>query len=166
MSWDTATYRPDDRYRSFEEACCLFSVEDRGTTLFLKADSYLPVDTASYSKRPGSSVSQLFVPGISPRRPGFNPGIVLERFAVDKVALRRSFLLVFRFSPVSIIPPIPHNHIAFVYDRRCVIWQLRESLKQDRQCTDNIRSRHVLFVNIVEVEMQLVSRILSVWLKP
>jgi hypothetical protein len=40
---------------------------------------------------------------LSPRRPGF---------AVDKVALGQVFLRVIRFSPASIIPPLPHIHLS------------------------------------------------------
>jgi hypothetical protein len=37
-----------------------------------------------------------------PRRPGFAPGSIHVGFLVDKVALGQVFLLVLRFSPVSI----------------------------------------------------------------
>jgi hypothetical protein len=48
------------------------------------------------------------VTGLSPQRPGFNPGSVHVEFVVDKVALGQVFLRVLRFSPVSFIPPVLH----------------------------------------------------------
>jgi hypothetical protein len=44
----------------------------------------------------------------SPRRPGFDPGLVHVGFVVDKVALRQVFPRVLRFSPVNFIPPVLH----------------------------------------------------------
>jgi hypothetical protein len=46
------------------------------------------------------------VAGLSPRRPGFDPGPVHVGFVVDKVALVQVFTRVCRFSPVSFIPPV------------------------------------------------------------
>jgi hypothetical protein len=48
------------------------------------------------------------VAGLSPRRPGFDPGSVHVGFVVDKVALGHVFLGVLRFSPVSFVPPLLH----------------------------------------------------------
>jgi hypothetical protein len=45
------------------------------------------------------------VVGLSLRSPGFSLGSIHVGFVVDKVALGQVFLRVFRFSPVSIIPP-------------------------------------------------------------
>jgi hypothetical protein len=47
-------------------------------------------------------------PGLSPRRPGFDPGSVRVGFAVNKVALGQVFPRVFRFSPVNFIPTVLH----------------------------------------------------------
>jgi hypothetical protein len=52
------------------------------------------------------------VAGLSPRRLGFDPGSVHVIFVVDRVALDQVFLRVLRFSPVSIILPVLHNHIS------------------------------------------------------
>jgi hypothetical protein len=46
------------------------------------------------------------VAGLSPRRPGFDPGSVHVGFVVDKVALGQVFPRVLRFSPVNFIPPV------------------------------------------------------------
>jgi hypothetical protein len=46
------------------------------------------------------------VAGLSPRKPGFDPGSVHAEFVVDKVALGQVFLRVLRFSFVSFIPPV------------------------------------------------------------
>ena len=51
------------------------------------------------------------VSGQSLRRPGLYPRSVHVRFVVDEVALRQVFLRVLLFSPVSIIPLMPHNHL-------------------------------------------------------
>jgi hypothetical protein len=48
------------------------------------------------------------VAGLSPRRPGFNPGSVNVGFVVDKVALGQVFPRVLRFSPANFIPPVFH----------------------------------------------------------
>jgi hypothetical protein len=48
------------------------------------------------------------VAGLSPRRPGFDPGSVHVGFVVDKVALGQVFLQVLRFSPINFIPPVLH----------------------------------------------------------
>ena len=64
---------------SKKRAASVFSVEDGGSTFFLLAGNYLPVDTASYSRKRDSSVTQLLFADISPRTPGFNPGIVKRK---------------------------------------------------------------------------------------
>jgi hypothetical protein len=46
------------------------------------------------------------VVGLSPRRPGFDPGSVHVGFVVDKVALGQVFPRVHWFSPVTFIPPV------------------------------------------------------------
>jgi hypothetical protein len=46
------------------------------------------------------------VTGLSPRRPGFDPGSVHVGFVVNKVALGQVFPRVIRFSPVNFIPPV------------------------------------------------------------
>jgi hypothetical protein len=48
------------------------------------------------------------VTGLSPRRPGFDPGSVHVGFVVDKVALGQAFPRVLRFYPVNFIPPVLH----------------------------------------------------------
>jgi hypothetical protein len=50
--------------------------------------------------------------GLSPRRSGFTPGSVHMGFVVDKVALRKAFLRVLLFSPVSIISPLLIIHLS------------------------------------------------------
>jgi len=42
------------------------------------------------------------------RKPATNPKNVLVRLMVDKVATGQVFTRVLRFSPVGIIPPLPH----------------------------------------------------------
>jgi hypothetical protein len=49
---------------------------------------------------------RLLVVGLPPRSPGFDPGLVLVGFVVDKVALGQVFPRVLRFSPVNFIPPV------------------------------------------------------------
>jgi hypothetical protein len=46
------------------------------------------------------------VAGLSPRRPGFDPGSVHVGFVVDNVALGQVFPRVLRFSPINFIPPV------------------------------------------------------------
>jgi len=46
------------------------------------------------------------VTGLSAPRPWFDPGPVRVRFVVDKVTLGHISLHIFRYSPVSVIPPI------------------------------------------------------------
>jgi hypothetical protein len=46
------------------------------------------------------------VSGLSPRRPGLDPGSFHVGFVVDKVALGQVFLRVLRFYPVNFIPPV------------------------------------------------------------
>jgi hypothetical protein len=48
------------------------------------------------------------VAGLSPRRPGFDPGSFNVGFVVDRLALGQVFPRVLRFSPVSFIPPVLH----------------------------------------------------------
>jgi len=49
--------------------------------------------------------------GQSLRRSGFDLGPVRIRSALDKVALGQVFLRLLPFSPVLIIPPMPHIHL-------------------------------------------------------
>jgi hypothetical protein len=51
------------------------------------------------------------VSGLSPQRSGFAPRSDHLVLVMDKVTLHQAFLLVLRFSPVSIIPPGLHTHI-------------------------------------------------------
>jgi hypothetical protein len=48
------------------------------------------------------------VTGLTPRRPGFDPGSVHVGFVVEIVALGQVYPRVLRFSPVSLIPPVFH----------------------------------------------------------
>lgn len=48
--------------------------------------------------------------GLSLRKPGFNPRPDHVRFVVDKVASGRVSLLVCRFSPFGVVPPVLHVH--------------------------------------------------------
>jgi hypothetical protein len=48
------------------------------------------------------------VAGLSPLRPGFDPGSVHVGFVVDKVALGQVFPRALRFSAVNFIPPVIH----------------------------------------------------------
>ena len=48
------------------------------------------------------------VAGISPRRPGFDPGSAHVGFRVDKVELGHVFPRVLQFPPVNFIPPMLH----------------------------------------------------------
>jgi hypothetical protein len=41
----------------------------------------------------------------------FDPGQFHVKFVVEKVALGEEFLWVLRFSPLNIIPPVPHAHL-------------------------------------------------------
>jgi len=47
---------------------------------------------------------------ISLQRTSFDPSPIQVGFMADKIALRPIFLAVFRFHPVSIIPPMPNTH--------------------------------------------------------
>jgi hypothetical protein len=40
-------------------------------------------------------------------------------YVADKVVLAKTLLPVFQFSPVSIIPPMPHTH-SFIHHRRYI----------------------------------------------
>ena len=51
------------------------------------------------------------VAGVWPRRNGFDPSSVHVRFVVDKLTPERVFVLVLRFSPVIIIPPMTHAYL-------------------------------------------------------
>jgi hypothetical protein len=48
------------------------------------------------------------VAGLSPKRPGIDPGSVHVGFVLDKVALGQVFPRVLRFYPLSFIPPVLH----------------------------------------------------------
>jgi hypothetical protein len=48
------------------------------------------------------------VAGLSPWKPGFDPGSVHVGFVVDNVALGQVFPRVLRFSHVNFIPPVLH----------------------------------------------------------
>jgi len=58
------------------------------------------------------AVSKVLSAGLSPQRPMFHSRPVHLGFVVDEVALGRGhdFFLILRFSLVSIIPPVHHNH--------------------------------------------------------
>jgi hypothetical protein len=58
-----------------------------------------------------------------------NPRAVHMGFVVDKVAQGQVFLLVLRFSPVSIIPPLLHIH-------SCIIWEMDRGPVSGRSATE------------------------------
>lgn len=45
------------------------------------------------------------------KRSGFDLGSIQVRVVVDKAALGQTFLQVLKFSPVTIVPPMPHTHV-------------------------------------------------------
>ena len=49
--------------------------------------------------------------GLLPRRPVFDPLSVHVILVVDTVAVEQVFLQVYRFLPVSIVPPVFHNRL-------------------------------------------------------
>jgi len=49
--------------------------------------------------------------GLSQPRPWFDPRSVHMTYFAGKLALDHVFLGALRFSPVSIIPPLPHTHL-------------------------------------------------------
>jgi hypothetical protein len=53
------------------------------------------------------------VAGLLPRKPRFGPWPIHVKFVADKLPLGRLLLTVgiLQFSPVSIIPPLPHTHL-------------------------------------------------------
>ena len=53
-------------------------------------------------------------------------GAVGMEYVVDKIAVRRISVRVFRFFPV--IPPMLHARISFIYHRRRIILAVRASL--------------------------------------
>lgn len=50
---------------------------------------------------------------LSPRRDGLGPWPVRDKILIGEVALRRTFLWVFRFFTVGSISPVFHNHPSF-----------------------------------------------------
>jgi hypothetical protein len=69
--------------------------------------SFTPVQISRFQNKPQvlhRAMAQAVSPGLSQRRPGFEPESVHLRFMEEKVALVQVFLGVLRFSTVSIIP--------------------------------------------------------------
>jgi hypothetical protein len=56
------------------------------------------------------------VVGLSPRRPGFASGSIHVTFMMGTVVLGQVFLLVLRFSPANIIPPLLHIHLSPLHE--------------------------------------------------
>ena len=69
------------------------------------------------------------VAGFSPRKPGLDPRPVPMRFVLERVSLKLGYLRARRFSPESMVPPMSHTHISFVYHRRCVILAIESVVK-------------------------------------
>ena len=42
------------------------------------------------------------------------------RYVVDKVPLGQYPHLILLYCPVKIIPPVPHTHISFIFQRHCL----------------------------------------------
>lgn len=53
---------------------------------------------------------RLLVAGLSPHWPRFSLGLLCVGHVVDKMTLGQIFLWVLKFSPIIIIPPMPHAH--------------------------------------------------------
>lgn len=54
------------------------------------------------------------VTGLSPRRPGFNPGPIHFGFVINKLASVQVFLQVLQLSPLTINPQMLHIHITLI----------------------------------------------------
>lgn len=50
------------------------------------------------------------VTGFSPRRPVFEHKLVHVGFVVNRVTLKKAFVQVLQFSPITINPPMAHIH--------------------------------------------------------
>jgi hypothetical protein len=61
------------------------------------------------------------VAGLSPWKPGLDPGPVHVGFVVERMTLEQGYPRVLRVSAVSMVPVMPHSHISFVYHRRYII---------------------------------------------
>jgi len=72
--------------------------------------------------------------GLSPQRPGFNPGPVYVGFVVNKVAMVQVFLRALSFSPVSIIPPLLRTYVSYTYHRHDVILAPVSIVKLHTRC--------------------------------
>jgi hypothetical protein len=95
-------------------------------------------------KEPNLAVPWLrrLVTGLSPRRPGFDPGSVHVGFVVDKVALGQAFLRVLRFSPVSLIPPVLH----YTKNQKKLIIFITGSHNKSQSCGASVASAAGLFI--------------------
>lgn len=58
------------------------------------------------------------VAGLSQRRPRFDPMVV---YVVVEESMVQVFLRMLSFSALSIISRVPHTHISFICNRRCII---------------------------------------------
>jgi hypothetical protein len=70
--------------------------------------SFLACGTSYYQDLGAVPWLRRLAAGLSPRRPGFDPGSVHVGFIMDKVALGQVLPRVLRFSPVSFISLVLH----------------------------------------------------------
>jgi hypothetical protein len=98
------------------ESCRYFSVwgcKQKCTTPLFRVNSSIfsspQWDTCPSNINKAEPWLRRLVAGLSPRRPGFDPGSVHVGFVVDKVALGQGFPRVVRFSSVNVIPPVLHD---------------------------------------------------------
>ena len=84
-----------------DDSC--YVVREVSCTIHWASGFCIPVWITCLRLVAGSCLRRLFA-DLSPRRPGFDTRSVHVGFVVDRVALGRVFLRVFRFCSVSIIP--------------------------------------------------------------
>jgi hypothetical protein len=58
---------------------------------------------------------------LSPLSPESDPRKIVVCFVADEVTLVQIFLRLFRFYPVTLIPPVFHNHISIIFLQRDII---------------------------------------------
>lgn len=73
---------------------------------------------------------------------------ILMGFEVDRSTLGQGFLHIFRFSAVSITPPVLHAH-SFISSRRCIISAIDRVVKK--------RSERYKYVEFVEITLMYVT---------
>lgn len=97
--------------------------------------------------------------GLSPRSPESNPRKMVVWFVADEVTLVHTFLRLFRFYHVTLIPPVFHKHISIIFLQRDIIISVDGVVQYYTSLFNTTRSLSIIAEKLTKSFVVLVWRV-------